>query len=116
MRAGFIPLLICLMGLTGHLAWATTGNDLLDICQIAATDAPNGNLEVAKAMQCQGFVEAIVRVGRRLSENRFCAPDGVTVGQAIRVLVKYLHENPEQTHQGSDRLAIAAFERAWPCN
>jgi len=116
MKATVVALLVSAVGFAQSSAWATTGNELSDICQIAARDSPNGSLELAKAMDCQGFVEAIVLVGRRMrEEDRFCAPAGVTVGQAIKVLVKYLNENPDQTHQAGESLAISAFGKAWPC-
>jgi hypothetical protein len=112
-----ISLFVFLVGFAELSAWATTGNELRDICQIAARNSPQGNLELAKATNCQGFVEAVVLVGRHMREaDRFCPPDGVTVGQAINVLVKYLNENADKTHQGGEVLAIAAFGKAWPCN
>jgi hypothetical protein len=115
-RLPVVFLLAFLTALSSPPVLATTGNELKDICQIAARDNPQGTLELAKTMQCQGFVEAIVLLGRRLNEpHRFCTPDGVTVGQAISVLLKFLNKNPEQLHHGGELLAITAFEAAWPC-
>jgi hypothetical protein len=47
--------------------------------------------------------------------NTFCAPNGVTVGQAIRVLLKYLRNNPDKAHESSHGLAITVFKSAWRC-
>ena len=116
MKAAVFALAVFSFALVASTASALTGTELRNICQVAARNSTDTSLELAVGMQCQGFVEAIVTVGRRLREpNRFCAPDGVTVGQAINVLVKYLNENPAQLHHGGELLAITAFNEAWPC-
>jgi hypothetical protein len=115
MKAGVVALSILIASIGQSYAQIESGNVMRDICQLAAR-GPKGELELAKATYCQGFVKAILFVGRRLGQpNRFCPPDGVTIGQAINVFLKYLNENPEQTHEPSEDLAIAAFGQAWRC-
>lgn len=45
----------------------------------------------------------------------FCRPDGVETGQLIRIVLKYIRENPEDAHQSTMLVALWAFQKAFPC-
>jgi hypothetical protein len=45
----------------------------------------------------------------------FCQPNGVTTGQAVAVVVKYIEARPERTHEDFGKLALEALTAAWPC-
>jgi Rap1a immunity proteins len=45
----------------------------------------------------------------------FCIPDEVTRGQVVRVVIKYIDQHPEQTHELFGFLAYDALKEAWPC-
>jgi hypothetical protein len=94
-----------------------SGNDIREACQIlAGGQVPKDALENAKGGYCLGFVTALLFIGGRLDDpDRFCPPNGVTVKQGNLVFLKYLHDNPDMTHQPAESLAIAAFRKAWRC-
>jgi Rap1a immunity proteins len=108
-------LLIFLIGCFPFSAHADTGNEMQENCEIA-TRMPQDSLEGVKGAYCLGFVTAVLAVGRYLSgEDRFCAPAGISKGQAVSVFVKYLKENPAISHLRAEALVAASFKEAWPC-
>jgi hypothetical protein len=83
-----------------------TGNTLKERCD----DAESG----VNSSFCLGY---IIGVADSLSIN-ICAPGGsggVTVGQFVSIVRKYLNENPESLHRPADVLAFNALTRAFPC-
>jgi hypothetical protein len=44
-----------------------------------------------------------------------CVPDGVSAGQLVEVVKKWLREHPENWHYGADSLVAAALQEAFPC-
>lgn len=93
-----------------------SGNDLKELCGIAARGPRGNDLEPVKASFCQGFVTTFMLVGRHLEAPvHFCIPKGVTLGQAIDVLLKYLNDHPSELHQPAELLTILAYREAWRC-
>jgi len=105
----------------------TTGDDVLDSCQTAiqAYDS-GGGLHFAYGW-CTGWVAAATALTKLHNESagftekkpsllQFCAPDpDIPVIQAVRVVVKYLKEHPEQLHEDGMGLTIAALKDSFPC-
>jgi hypothetical protein len=50
-----------------------------------------------------------------LKRTYICFPDGNTLGQDARVLVKFLNDHPERLHEDEGGLVFAAFMNAFPC-
>jgi Rap1a immunity proteins len=117
MKSTVIALWILMAGVSQSFAQVKSGNELREACQII--ERPGGAkdaLEAAKAGYCIGIVKTLLFVGPRLQEpDKFCTPDGVTIEQGARVVLKYLNDNPDKNHQRPEGLAIAAFRKAWPC-
>jgi hypothetical protein len=44
-----------------------------------------------------------------------CFPDGSTIGQYARVLVKFLKDHPERLHEDESVLVLAGLGQAFPC-
>ena len=59
---------------------------------------------------CAGKVEAIA-----VFATGICYPAEVTVGQMIRVVVRYIDERPARLHENFLILADEAMRAAWPC-
>jgi Rap1a immunity proteins len=59
---------------------------------------------------CMGIVEAL---GYR--NAMICAPKGATNEQAIRVVVKYIDDQPARLNENFKVLALEALQAAWPC-
>jgi len=111
--AGLVTILGC-----GN-AVAMTGNELLDSCKNAASDNPTKNTSFTAgfclgSMQSIGDLLTFVNAGLK-TEARVCLPATVTNGQASRVVVKYLQDNPEKLHLNGTALVIMAIQKAFPC-
>jgi len=59
---------------------------------------------------CAGLVEGIGFAGVGI-----CFPNGVTNGQIIRVVVKYIDDRPARLNEDFRALALEALRAAWPC-
>lgn len=99
------------------------GNSLLAQCQ-ASIRFMNDNSEITDEFgqgKCLGIVEAvmgttIVRNNQLPKESRICFPEaGITNGQGIRIVVKYLQETPSLLHLNDTILVMTALGRAYPC-
>jgi hypothetical protein len=67
---------------------------------------------------CVGVVATLMKLSREgvlQSPYNFCAPTGATVGQAQRVIVRYIDVMPERARQDFFGLALEALQHAWPC-
>jgi hypothetical protein len=109
-RAFLVALL--LLGATST-ARATAVDDV-EACRAAAK--PGGiKLESAFAAgYCTGIVEATM-FNLPVTGN-VCLPKGVTTGQGLQVLVKYMDDHPKELHEQTVRLAARAIVQAWPCS
>lgn len=96
-------------------AWAitfVTGSELLTSCT-----EPSGS--VRRAM-CSGYMAGVaggytLRGAWENIPEDICMPDGVTIGQLVRVVTKHLEEHPEKLHFGAASLATNAYLEAFPC-
>jgi len=104
------------------------GSDLLNFCNDAIDVANNKfHAEEDKVFAygwCMGFVIGIRETNNtfhslyRSNSNKFlgfCEAGDVSNGQMVRILVKYLNDNPEKLHLYPGALAIEAFSNAFPC-
>ena len=84
-------------------AQVLTGNDLL---QRIGSDNP-GLRNIAL-----GYVGGVTDA---LGGDVFCAPEGVTLAQAVDMVRKWLTDNPEHRHMSAAVLVAVILQRAWPC-
>jgi hypothetical protein len=75
-----------------------------------------GDVSTYSAGQCDGMIAAIFAVGPSLGEARFCAPNGATTGQALRIVIRYFENAPEKMNENFIARAIAVLHNAWPCD
>ena len=107
--------LICLIAVPSVASTTADGNSLLKECQKAVMLADDGDVtygDVAEIASCTGFIHGLMAVPNTF----FCIPVNVSTGQAMRVLVKYLQEHPENLHLAKGKLALDAFADAFPCH
>lgn len=122
--AGIVAAVVLVGVLASGGAQATDGNTLLNDCQatIRLLDtklaSPNETIGIG---QCFGMVEA-VRSTLVIFEDqiprsfRGCVPNGgVSNGQSVRIVNKYLHDNPEKLNQDATMLILLAYHEAFPC-
>jgi len=92
-----------------------SGSGLLKNCE-----AWLNKTSVAMGNDCNGYVTGISDIYVTLVEwgnvkPAWCIPVGVDSDQLIRVVTKYLQENPEELHLTAGSLVANAFGRSFPC-
>jgi hypothetical protein len=111
------------------------GNDLLAYCQELIDTAdkkramPDGGPEMVlyayRVSWCGGFVDGVVNANalyqdylkNTKTKPYFCPPEsGMTTGQSVRVVVKFLRDHPESLHVVPGALVLVALRTAFPCN
>jgi len=108
------------------------GNSLLRECQVSLKieDRDLTGLDPLDSSMddgyCVGLVTGILDTHTILGQLQeplggrfkpyFCTPgDGLAPTQAIRVVVKYLKENPAKLHEPETMLAMMALSKSFPC-
>jgi hypothetical protein len=90
-----------------------TANRLLPACK-AFIIALDGNVpsyhNLIERGRCVGILE-----GLSYMPLHICTPNGVMTDQAVRVVVKYIEEQPARWHEDFRTLALEAMLLAWPC-
>lgn len=86
-----------------------TGNGLLSACQ---------SKEPLQQTQCLVYILGALdgaSSATQLTAPVFCAPNGITGGQAKDIVVKWLLEHPSRREMPSAWFITAALADAWPC-
>jgi hypothetical protein len=97
-----------------------SGNYYLPHCR-AMMDSANAvavpDIEAILASgQCAGIVAGMMTAGKFLTADyRYCVPDTVNLGQALKVVIRYLDTNPNQLHYDFRYLVLATLKGAFPC-
>ena len=102
-----------------------TGVELLNHCgtwlsvdelsRVEGFDIAAANvIEYVVAARCWGLVRGVTETARRVP-GALCAPDTVSFGHAIRVVVRYLNDHPEDLHQRDTALILRALQDAFSC-
>lgn len=102
------------------------GNELLMSCKrfLKVIDGtPQFDNDDFKSGQCIGRVSGIKATMHMYTDAegspndlRACFPSGVTDGQAVRVVVKFLEDNPRILNSNSNTITMVALQSAFPCN
>ena len=104
----------------------SNGNELIGQCRNAVkigdekfVDQPG----TAEAMYCLGLARGIREafdlfplLFLDVKNGSLCFPSNVTNGQLVRVVYKFLRDNPEILNQGSAYLILMAYADAFPCD
>ena len=85
-------------------------------------DAPNSTSPQSRFQQGECFGYAIgaddgVRTAFDILNEAqpYCIPDGVTNGQIVRILTKFIKDHPEKAHKQTRVLVIESLMDAFPC-
>jgi hypothetical protein len=133
MKICFILIALCAASLSSTaVAEANRGESLLEDCNAALKlyDAPDSvpSLETeAMGMHCMGFISGL-RDGldfwrasteaskkRDMSSAPICIPQDATTLQLVRIVVKYLRDNPKELNKHDAILVLTALHDAYPC-
>lgn len=99
---------IAALSLWSSAAQSLTGNDISEPCS-------SGKLPCE--MYVYGALDGMNIMAALHPESvPFCIPPGVSQGQLVLVVRKYLGENPAQLHITGSLLVMAAFKQAFPCS
>ncbi|MNP43722.1 hypothetical protein D3C76_1375580 [compost metagenome] len=97
------------------------GNGLLRQCQqfIKMMDGEK-DFNRLDAGTCGGFVQGVSSTvfffrGELKKDDKFCEPDTATGNQLVRIVVKYLKDNPKMLNEGRTTLVWLALMDAYPC-
>lgn len=99
------------------------GNSLLSDCKgsLDMLDGKSTNGSSLSAGICMGTIQGMRHMNSfyesKLSKEDtfFCVPEKAQAGQLIRVVVKYLEDNPSELHQHEAILIALAFSSSYSC-
>ena len=83
----------------------------MDREKVSAIEAADGGFCAGYAI---GFNEGL-RVAVERTRVHYCLPGGLTGEQTVRVVEKYLRENPQELHKSMRTNVLAAFSKEFPC-
>jgi hypothetical protein len=92
-----------------------TGNLLLPACKTLLNDDNGMDFLIAYNQGiCMGSVQTLAVVAKMVP-GTVCAPQGVTTGQTVRVIIAFLEARPQRLNEDFSLLAVEAVRDAWPC-
>ena len=106
-----------------------SGRDFLEVCSSVDNKGgidSEGNRDAARIQRdatclgwVEGFADGFLVYGELLSVPRrdrmACVPSGATTIQIVRVIKKYLADNPGKAHRPTRYIASIALAGAFPC-
>ena len=106
------------------------GNSLDDHCRYSR-QSDNGvklsDIEFGKASFCVGYIRGVLdeiwtqanrpdEIGiKNVGRPKICVSDEISNTQAIKVVAKYLQNNPAKLHLAANYLIRISMEEAFPC-
>jgi len=100
-----------------------SGRDFLEVCSSIDSEGNRDAARIERDATCLGWVEGfadgflvheeLLSVPKR--DRMACVPHGTTTLQTVRVIKKYLADNPGKAHRPTRYLASVALASAFPC-
>ena len=100
-----------------------SGRDFLEVCSSVEVEGNQDSVRIQRDATCLGWVqgftdgflvhEELLSVPRR--DRMACVPRGVTIIQIVRVIKKYLADNPGKARRPTRYIASIALAGAFPC-
>lgn len=111
--------LVVLVGIGNLNVARADANLLLEACskhiRVIEQDNDFDNENDFRLGYCMGFVKGVRGASTAAPHGIFCIPHEVTTDQLIRVLHKFLTDNPNMLHEPENMIAFLALEGAFPC-
>ena len=100
-----------------------SGSDFLEFCSSIESEWNRDPARIYRDATCLGWVEGFAdgfTVHEELlsvpkKDRMACVPHEVTTIQTVRVIKKYLADNPEKAHRPTRYIASLALAGAFPC-
>ena len=111
------------------LAQIKTGNGFVRLCsdidKVGTAEVTDQVL--ANIASCTGYivglkdgVDVMVAVNNKshgaADKGLICLPEDATLGQEVRIVLKYIRANPEKAHMPTSVLATKALKEVFPCS
>jgi len=111
----YLLMIVLLFSFNQARADFLTGNELLEMCEEYLSDTGSP----AKGHTCMGYVIGIADaedafVDWKLMGKKICNTNTMS-SQIVRVVIKYLQENPQNLHKSAGSLVANALSLAFPC-
>jgi hypothetical protein len=131
MKRQAVVLLIALVGAPAHSQKTIAdGNSLDDACRFQRQQESGVKLssaEFGKATFCVGYIRGVLdelwmqqnrpdEIGlKSVGHAKICISDDISNAQAVKVALKYLHDNPAKLQLPANYLIRLSMEEAFPC-
>jgi len=100
-----------------------SGRDFLQVCSSIDSEGNRDAARIGRDATCLGWVEGFADgflvheelLGVSKKDRMACVPPGVTTIQTVRVIKKYLADNPDKAHRPTRDIASIALAGAFPC-
>jgi hypothetical protein len=100
-----------------------SGSDFLELCSGMDAERKGDPVRIHNDATCLGWVEGFrdgftvhdELLGVPARDRMVCMPRGVTTVQIVRVIKKYVVDNPDKAHRATRYVASIALARAFPC-
>lgn len=113
------------LGLSAGRSHAQTGIELQHECQAVTAAAPNAN-DAMEGAHCLGYISGVafsismwegVNKAKSLGTDTVpaCLPGNGTSEEYVKVVLRYLDQNPNKLHEGYGLLVFFALRNAYPC-
>ena len=124
-----VALMLAVLALSPGIFASTAqmdGNDLLKKCHYWFTDdnsKPTTDVGWLDMGECAGYLSGVTDVermwkgveGKTSTSSHYCMPNEVTNGQILKILKKWLDDNPNRLHERADLIIHFALVEAFPC-
>lgn len=97
---------------------AADGNQLLLQCQTLIRSMEGQGPTTYGNGHCLGVVQGVTDmlvIYQDKLPNKFCVPSDIPYGQGVRIVVKYLQDNPKLLNNQDTVLVLAAYADAYGC-
>ena len=100
-----------------------SGSDFLQVCSSIDSEWKADPVRIHNDATCLGWVEGFRNgftvhdelLGVPEKDRMICMPHKVTTIQIVRVMKKYVADNPDKAHRATRFIASVALARAFPC-
>ncbi|HKV79546.1 MAG TPA: Rap1a/Tai family immunity protein [Candidatus Sulfotelmatobacter sp.] len=104
---------------------AMDGNDMLEKCKIFFIEGftPTSEAEKLDAGYCAGYFDGVLDSeamwkgveGNSSKSSHYCKPKEATKGQVLKIVKKWLDDNPDKLHLRADLIIHRALTEVFPC-
>lgn len=100
-----------------------SGDEFLEVCSTIDSEGKADPVRIHNNAACLGWVEGFRQgftvhdelLGVPEKDRMVCLPHGVTTIQIVRVMKKYVADNPDKAHRATRFIASVALARTFSC-